>query len=133
MSISTFDKDKTYIVYDGECPFCSRYVSFLRFREAVGPVLLVNARDDHPVVRHVEERGVVLDREMALVHGGYIYSGHDCINRMALMSTASGAFNRMNAFIFASARISSLVYPPMRMFRNLTLRLLGKRPIREQQ
>ena len=34
-----------WLVYDGDCPFCSRYVQLLRIREAVGPLRLVNARD----------------------------------------------------------------------------------------
>ena len=33
------------IVYDGDCPFCSRYVKLVRLREALGSVDLVNARD----------------------------------------------------------------------------------------
>src|SRR6266850_5788051 len=96
----------TYVVYDGECPFCSTYVNLLRLREAVGPVVLLNAREDHPVVRQVEEHGVVLDQEMALVMSGEIYSGGECLNRLALMSTQSGLFNRLNVALFSSPKFS---------------------------
>ena len=55
-------EDMTYVVYDGECPFCSSYVKLLRLREAAGSIVLLNAREDHPVVRRVEQHGVVLTR-----------------------------------------------------------------------
>ena len=57
-----------YVVYDGECPFCTAYVKLLRLREAAGKVELVNAREaDHPIVLKVRDRGIVLDEEMALM------------------------------------------------------------------
>jgi predicted DCC family thiol-disulfide oxidoreductase YuxK len=119
-----------YVVYDGECPFCSSYVKLLRLREAVGPVVLLNAREDHPVVRRVEEHGVVLDQEMALVMGDQIYAGGDCINRLALMSTGSGFFNRLNAALFSSPKFSKFAYPILRTGRNLVLKVLGRKQIR---
>jgi predicted DCC family thiol-disulfide oxidoreductase YuxK len=127
-----FDKQTTHIVYDGECPFCTRYVKLLRLRAASGPIVLVNAREPHPAVDYVESRGVALDNEMALVIGGEVYAGPECINRLALMSTSSGAFNRINAFIFASPRRSDRAYPAMRFVRNFTLRLLRRPPIRSE-
>jgi predicted DCC family thiol-disulfide oxidoreductase YuxK len=125
-----FDSQKTYIVYDGQCPFCSRYVKLLRLRDAAGSVVLVDARQAHPAVRYAEQQGIVLDNEMALIIGGRLYSGPECINRLALMSTPSGIFNRINALSFSSPRTSTLLYPAMRLVRNITLRLLGRPPIR---
>jgi len=122
--------DATYVVYDGDCPFCSSYVKLLRLREAVGPIVLLNAREDHPVVRRVEEHGVVLDQEMALVMGSEVYSGGECINRLALMSTRSGLFNRLNAVLFSSPKFSRLAYPFLRCGRNLALKALGRKQIR---
>lgn len=120
----------TFLVYDGECPFCSAYVKLIRLQEAIGPIVLINARDDHPIVRYVEKRGVILDQEMALVIGDEIYSGGDCINRLALMSTSSGAFNRINAALFSSPKFSRLAYPVLRCGRNLALRALGRDQIK---
>jgi len=128
MSMST--APATYLVYDGDCPFCSAYVKLVRLREALGPVVLVNAREDHPIVRYVEQRGVVLDQEMALVMGDEVYSGGECINRLALMSTRSGLFNRINAALFSSPKFSRLAYPYLRGCRNLALKLMGKEPIK---
>ncbi len=125
-----FDKQNSYIVYDGDCPFCSRYVGLLRLRDAIGKVELVDARSSHPAVVYVEAAGVQLDNEMALIFGGHIYSGADCINRLALMTTPSGFINRLNALVFSSPQISRAAYPVLRFGRNVTLRMLGRQPIR---
>lgn len=124
------DSQAAYIVYDGDCPFCSRYVKLLRLRESLGTVHLVNARQPHPAVAYAEEAGVVLDNEMALVLAGKVYSGADCINRLALMSTPSGPLNRLNAALFSSPTASRLAYPVLRACRNATLRALGREPLR---
>lgn len=119
-----------YIVYDGECPFCTRYVKLLRLREAVGKVELVNARDaSHPVVARVRAHGVVLDEEMALVLGDKIYAGAECINRLALMSTQSLWFNRVNAAVFSSPKAARFLYPFLRAGRRAALALLGRQKI----
>lgn len=125
-----FDSQTTYIIYDGECPFCSQYVKLLRLRQSVGQIELVDGRQTHPAVDHVERAGFVLNNEMALVHRGTIYSGAECINRLALLSTRSGVFNRLNALAFSSAPVSRVAYPVLRSLRNLTLRLMGRGPLR---
>jgi len=124
------NKALTYIVYDGDCPFCSRYVHLLRLRDAVGPVELVNARDSHPAIDFVEKAGVQLDNEMALILGGQIFSGSACINRLALLSTRSTTFNRITGLLFSAPVVTRLAYPIMRTARNGVLRLLGRQRIR---
>jgi len=115
-----------YLVYDGDCPFCSRYVGLLRLRQALGPVTLINAREPHAIVERLRARGVDLNEGMALVDGDRISHGQDCIHELALMTTQSGLFNRLNAAIFRSRRASALLYPVLRAGRNATLRLLGR-------
>ena len=66
---------------------------------------------------------------MVLIHAGEIFWGADCMNRLALMSTRSTAFNRMQAAIFRHRRVSRVLYPVLRAGRNAALRLLGRRKI----
>lgn len=122
----------TYVVYDGECPFCSRYVKMMRLREALGPIELIDARTSHPVVTMLNERKIDLDEGMALVQGDRISHGDECIHRLALMTTPSGAFNRINARIFRSAAASRILYPFLRSGRNLALKLLGRKKLSER-
>jgi predicted DCC family thiol-disulfide oxidoreductase YuxK len=116
-----------YLVYDGDCPFCSRYVRMLRLREAIGPVELVNARIEHPIHQLLRERNVNLDEGMALVQGDQISVGDDCIHKLALMTTSVDAFNRLNGWLFKSERFSKALYPILRTGRNVTLHILGRR------
>ena len=52
---------------------------------------------------------------------------------LALMSTRSGIFNRLVGAAFGSRRLSRLVYPPLVVGRNATLRLLGRPPIARER
>jgi predicted DCC family thiol-disulfide oxidoreductase YuxK len=121
----------TTIVYDGECPFCSRYVALVRLREAIGPVMLQDARNGGPLVDDLRRRGYDLDQGMVLLHAGVIHFGADCMHRLALMSTRSTLFNRIHAAIFRRPRLARFLYPILRAGRNLVLRLLGRNPLAE--
>lgn len=123
------ERGRMQIVYDGDCPFCSRYVAMVRLREAAGPVELINAREAHPAVDRVRAAGYDLNQGMALVDGDEIHFGDACIHRIALMSTPSGLFNRVNAAVFRSPALSRMLYPVLRLGRNATLRMLGRAPI----
>ena len=114
------------IVYDGECPFCSRYVKLLRLRESIGRVELVDARQGGPVVDEIRSAGLNLDQGMVLKMDGRLYYGADCIHRLALLSTPSGWFNSISRAIFRSPTASRLLYPVLRAGRNATLGALGR-------
>lgn len=124
------DLEGAVIVYDGECPFCSRYVKLLRLRETVGPVQLIDAREGGALVEDLLAQGIDLNEGMVLKLRGTLYHGDDCVHRLALLSTGSGLFNRLNAAIFRSQSASRLLYPMMRTGRNLVLLLLGRSKIR---
>jgi predicted DCC family thiol-disulfide oxidoreductase YuxK len=118
-----------WLVYDGDCPFCSRYVQYLRLRQAAGPVRLVNAREGGPLVDELQRAGLDLDNGMVLKLGGRYYHGADCIHALALLSSGSGLFNRINARVFRSPQLSRVLYPVLRAGRNTALRLLGRTKI----
>jgi predicted DCC family thiol-disulfide oxidoreductase YuxK len=114
------------IVYDAECPFCSAYVRMLRLRAAAGAVRLIDARSDYPIVAEIRAAGLDLDRGMVLKMDGRLHHGDACLNRLALMSTGSGAFNRINRAIFSSPRAARWLYPALVAGRNAALRLMGR-------
>ena len=114
------------LVYDGECPVCSSYVRYVRIRKSAGSLVLVNARDGGPWVDQVLQAGLNLYEGMVLLYGGRIYHAVDCVHMLALLSTGSGTFNRINALIFRRPSVARIAYPILRAGRNLLLRILNR-------
>ena len=114
------------IVYDGECPFCSSYVRMVRLRAALGPVRLIDARSDDPLVARLAGAGVDLDRGMVVRSGGRIVHGDEAMHLLALMTTRSGVFNRAMRLLFSSPAVARRIYPVLVAGRNATLRLLRR-------
>lgn len=130
--MSMSNDEPTYIVYDGQCPFCSTYVKMLHLRKAVGTVVLVDAREPHPMVDMLKAANIDLDEGMVLIRGGEISYGDECIHKLALMSTSHDWFNKLNHLIFRSPTASRVLYPFLRTGRNMTLRILGRKKISER-
>lgn len=129
MEAAADDGDAVWLVYDGDCPFCSRYVRYARVREAAGRLHLVNARDGGPLVDEMVAAGLDLDEGMVLKMGGHYYHGADCIHALAMLSSNSDTLNRINAAVFRSPTLSRLLYPVLRAGRNAVLRGLGRTKI----
>ncbi|MFY3433568.1 DCC1-like thiol-disulfide oxidoreductase family protein [Achromobacter mucicolens] len=119
--------DENYLLYDGDCPFCANYVRMMRLRKAAGPIAILNMRDHPELAAHHRAQGYDLNQGMLLHLDGRDYWGADAIHRLALLSTGSDVFNRLNATIFSNACLSKALYPFMRTGRSLTLALLGKK------
>lgn len=118
-----------YLIYDGECPFCSRYARLVRLRATVGNLRLINARDMSAEVHAAIESGYNLDNGMVLSLDGNLYHGADCLNRLALLSSRSTWFNRLSYVLFRYEWVSRLAYPLLRVGRNAALRLLSRSPL----
>ena len=44
------------IIYDGECPFCSKYVRLIQLKKTIGYVELINARVDTTIKEKLKEQ-----------------------------------------------------------------------------
>lgn len=118
-----------WLLYDGECPFCSRYVALVTIREAIGSLRLINAREGSSEVAEVIAEGLDLNKGMVLKLSGKLYHGHDCIHALSLLSAPSGLFNCFNGWVFRSEMRAAILYPALRAGRNLILLLLRRNPI----
>ena len=122
-------QEKILLVYDKECPACDYYCQVMRIRDSVGEIIIVNARDDSAVMDEITGQGLDIDQGMVLKMGNTLYYGSDAIHALALISSRSGIFNRLNYWIFKSKTLSRIFYPALRFFRNMLLKLLGKSKI----
>lgn len=123
---------KLVIYYDGACPFCKNYVRILRIREAIGTIQLINLRDDSQSKTKLESMGIDLDEGMVANHNGKYYHGADCVQFLALLSSPSGVFNKMNKAILSNPTRANVLYPVMRSGRNTLLKLLGVSKLKQK-
>jgi predicted DCC family thiol-disulfide oxidoreductase YuxK len=126
--------DELVVVYDGQCPFCTRFVQLYRIRQLVGQVRLVDARDapgSDAVLQEVHEAGLDLDLGMAVKWRGRIYHGADAMHVLALLGAEGSLFGRMNRALFTRPALARRIYPALVAGRRLTLRLLGRHLIGE--
>jgi predicted DCC family thiol-disulfide oxidoreductase YuxK len=117
------------LVYDGECPLCNAYCRAARIREAAGTLTLIDARARSDVKDEMTRKGLDVDQGMALKVDDVLYYGSDAIFALSLMSSRSGAFNRLTYWIFRSRVRARLLYPVLRGCRNLLLKILRRTKI----
>jgi predicted DCC family thiol-disulfide oxidoreductase YuxK len=123
------NKEEILLVYDKDCPACDNYCQVVRIRESIGELKIINARENSEILEEITQLGLDIDQGMVLKMGGVIYYGADAIHALALISSRSGVFNKMNYWLFKSRRVSAVLYPLLRSFRNLLLKMLGKTKI----
>ncbi len=116
----------TTVIYDGDCPFCKTYVKFMRFREAVGGVSLLDARSQPELVRALKYKGYDLNNGMVFIMNQKVHYGDDAVLAMSLLSTSVGVFNRINGFIFSKPILAKILYPVLVLGRKIVLKLLRK-------
>ena len=122
-------REEILLVYDRECPACNAYCQLVHIRRSVGDLRIVDARENSEVMEEITAQGLDIDQGMVLKMGGQLYYGADAINALALIGSRSGIFNRINYWMFKSKTASSILYPVLRFFRNLLLKILGKSKI----
>ena len=113
------------VIYDGNCPFCSRYVALVRLKKNFA-VELVDAREQPA---RAAAYGLDLNRGMIADLEGDIYHGADAVWLLSQMSSRSGLLNWLLAAMFSRRWLARLAYPVLRLGRNLTLTVLRRRPI----
>jgi predicted DCC family thiol-disulfide oxidoreductase YuxK len=117
------------LVYDGDCPICSSYCKALAIRQLDSRFEIVNARQYHPILEIINEKGLDLEEGFVLKIENEYFHGADAINRLALITTPVGLFNRLNYLTFKSANLSKILYPFLRTGRSILLYLLGIRKL----
>jgi len=121
--------EEILLVYDKECPMCDNYCQIVRINESVGKLRIVDARESSEVLDEITAQGLDIDQGMVLKMGGEIYYGSDAIHALALISSRSGVFNRLNYWIFRSKTAARMLYPVLKACRKVLLKVLGKTKI----
>ena len=123
------DRKEILLVYDKEYPVCDNYYRLVRIKESVGGLKIIDARESSDVLDEITALGLDMDQGMVVKMDGEIYYGSDAIHSLALISSRSSFFNRLNYWMFKSKRVSHILYPALKFCRNLLLKILGKTKI----
>ena len=113
------------LVYDKQCPACDKYCQWVDIKQSAGVLRLIDARQSSDVLTEITTQGLDIDQGMVVKAGDQLYYGADAIHALALISSRSGIFNLINYWVFRSAKASRLLYPSLKMCRNLLLNILG--------
>ena len=120
------------VVYDGDCPFCSSYVTMTKIRRAVGKPTLLNARERPDLVRDLARSGIDLELGMAVYYQGRIYVGGEAMHLLALLSEPEGLFDKALMSVMLRWRSFALwAYPALRSGRNLLVKLRNRLPVQD--
>lgn len=120
-----FSDQEILLVYDKQCPACDKYCQRVDIEQSAGVLRLIDARQSSDVLTEITAQGLNIDQGMVVKAGGKLYYGADAIHALALISSRSGIFNRLNYWAFRSAIASRLFYPGLKICRNLLLKILG--------
>lgn len=121
------------VVYDRECPICDFYCTRAETDPQKGRLLLVDARVDSEIVRDITALGLDIDEGMVVRTGDKLYYGADAMHQLALLSSGKGIINALGKFFFRSPTAARMLYPPLKLLRNLLLKILGRTRINNLQ
>lgn len=114
-----------YLIYDGKCLLCSHSAKALKLKAAVGELVTIDARSEHPLVTEVLNQGYDLNEGIIVKYNDVLYHGTDAVHLLALLSSPVGVFNRINAYLFKYKLTTKLFYPVFKFIRNLLLFVRG--------
>ncbi len=120
--------DALWLVYDGDCPFCTAGAKMYRLRQSVGELHIVNAREiaGSDLMTAIDAHGFDLNTGIVARFEGRLYHGKDALHLLAMLGSDIGWLNRLNVILFRHKAMLTLLYPVMVAMRNLMLRLRGK-------
>lgn len=118
-----------YLLYDGECPFCTAYVKMQRLREAGVNLSILDARSNPQLVAEELRQGRDVNEGMILRIGDATYFGGDVMFQLSLMSGNSSGINRLFVRVFSNQKMARTLYPLLKFGRGLLLFILGRKKI----
>ena len=125
MITDDLDAKTLYLIYDDECPLCRHSAQALKIKQAVGNLVLINARQTHPLVDRAWSHGFDLDQGIVVIYSDQYYYGADAVHFLAMLDSPSNYLNAIVASIFQVKLIAKLLYPGVKSIRRLLLKLRG--------
>jgi len=116
----------TFILYDGECPVCSRYVALTRLRSLRPDIAVLDARRNPAIVAELRSQGYDVNEGVIVKLGSRIHIGAAATRLLSDLSSQNPIVRRWAVYALIGGPWSESVYPALRTCRNGLLRLLGR-------
>jgi predicted DCC family thiol-disulfide oxidoreductase YuxK len=116
---------KDYVLYDGACPACSRYVAATGLAGR-SDIALIDARSDPALVAEHAAAGRKIDDGMVVAIDGAIHYGADATRKLAEIGRPATAPHRFLLWFVGKAPWADALYPALAAGRRGLLRLLGR-------
>lgn len=121
---------RDYLLYDGECPVCSRYVLWTGMRSHHPGIGLLDARAHPDLVAELRADGVEINDTMVLQVDGERFVGAAAMARIAGYLPDDRWRARVLRRLTGSRQVLQPLYPLLVRGRKLLLALLGRQQIR---
>lgn len=111
-----------FLLYDGECPFCSFYARKSGFETPDGrPLTLIDANRAPDLISEMRAQGCEVDEGMVLVTGGRSYQGAEA------MTSGAGWFGGLSKWFASNPVRARAFYPWFQRLRRAALWVKGRR------
>jgi predicted DCC family thiol-disulfide oxidoreductase YuxK len=116
--------ESSFLLYDGECPVCQRYVLWVAVREARPDIRLINAREAESLVFELRARGIEVNDTMVLRLDNQEYLGGSAMAKLLELSNDRSRLQRLASMIAAPPL--KRLYPLLAVGRKALLKMLGR-------
>lgn len=117
-----------YLLYDGDCPVCSRYVAWTDIRARRPGLRLLDARKEPDLVESLRRRGIEINDTMVLNLDGRLLVGGDGLAALSRLASDPSGRPRLRQ-ILGSPGFARILYPGLAIGRRALLRLIGRKLI----
>lgn len=118
-----------FVLYDGECPVCSRFVSWSRLREIRPDIALLDARMAPELVKQLRQQGIETNDTMVIRLGALTLVGSDAFAMITQIAEPNPGLVGWIVKRLASSSLSGPAYPLLVAGRKALLVLLRREQI----
>ncbi|MGH8762986.1 MAG: DCC1-like thiol-disulfide oxidoreductase family protein [Nitrosospira sp.] len=117
------------VIYDGECPFCNRFMRLYSMRRNAGDIELINARERPALIQELRSKGMEINDGMVAIWHGHYYYGAESMHLLSILGAELGTFTMLNKLLFRNRHAAGAIYPALAAGRRLILLLLRRKLI----
>ena len=116
-----------FLLYDGECPFCSFYARKSEFKTPGGrPLTLIDANQAPELISKLRREGCEVEEGMVLVLDGRRYQGAEAMTALEAMASGTGWFGGLSRWFASNTARVRAFYPWFQRLRRAALWVKGR-------